>query len=160
MVITRIIFVPSIFVPLFFPCLDTVEERRRAARLCSAFYQHRILLRHDFPLHDCLLKLNECGQVNTSFLDDVDDCLRKHQTKMAADLFRGSISDLPDSVVLTLVDEVLPKIASAKDLYQAMLECPGRVLCTVSPRDGHSTTGRWLSCIDTCAGVVCACVSE
>ncbi|XP_065193733.1 uncharacterized protein LOC135824918 isoform X2 [Sycon ciliatum] len=119
---------------------DTVEERRRAARLCSAFYQHRILLRPDFPLRDCLLKLIECGQVNTSFLDDVDDCLRKHQAKMAADLFRGSISDLPDSVVLTLVDEVLPKIASAKDLYQAMLECPGRVLCTVSPSDSHSTT--------------------
>ena len=78
---------------------------------------------------------------------------------MATDLFRGSISDLPDSVVLTLVDEVLPKIASAKDLYQAMLECPGRVLCTVSPSDSHSTTGRWLSCIDTCTGVVCACVS-
>ncbi|XP_065193034.1 uncharacterized protein LOC135824231 [Sycon ciliatum] len=119
---------------------DTVEERRRAARLCSAFYQHRILLRPDFPLHDCLLKLIECGQVNISFLDDVDDCLRKHQTKMATDLFRGSISDLPDSVVLTLVDEVLPKIARAKDLYQAMLECPGRVLCTVSPSDSHSTT--------------------
>ncbi|XP_065177644.1 uncharacterized protein LOC135808388 [Sycon ciliatum] len=119
---------------------DTVSERRRAARLCSAFYQHRILLRHDFPLHDCLLKLNECGQVNISFLDDVDEHLWNRQTKMATDLFRGSISNLPDSVVLTLVDEILPKIASAKDLYQAMLECPGRVLCTVSPSDSHSTT--------------------
>ncbi|XP_065194192.1 uncharacterized protein LOC135825385 [Sycon ciliatum] len=118
----------------------TVEERRRAARLCSAFYQHRILLRPDFPLHDCLLRLIECGQVNISFLDDVDECLRNCQTKMATDLFRGSISDLPDSVVLTLVDEILPKIASAKDLYQAMLECPGRVLCTVCPSDIHSTT--------------------
>ncbi|XP_065193353.1 uncharacterized protein LOC135824548 [Sycon ciliatum] len=119
---------------------DTVEERRRAARLCSAFYQHRILLRPDFPLRDCLLKLIECGQVNSYFLDDVDDFVQNRQTKMAADLFRGSISDLPDSVVLTLVDEVLPKIASANDLYQAMLECPGRVLCTVSPSDSHSTT--------------------
>ena len=96
--------------------------------------------------------------MNSYFLDDVDDFVQKRQTKMAADLFRGSISDLPDSVVLTLVDEVLPKIASAKDLYQAMLECPGRVLCTVSPGDCHSTTGRWLSCIDTCTRVVCACV--
>ena len=29
----------------------------------------------------------------TSFLDEVDDCLRKNQTKMAADLFCGSISN-------------------------------------------------------------------
>eukprot|EP00117_Sycon_ciliatum_P029486 scpid93060/ scgid5332/ len=40
-------------------------------------------------------------QGTTSFLDEVDDCLRNNQSKMAADLFRGSISNSPDSVVLT-----------------------------------------------------------
>ena len=42
-------------------------------------------------------------QGTTSFLDEVDDCLRNNQSKMAADLFRGSISNSPDSVVLTLL---------------------------------------------------------
>ena len=38
------------------------------------------------------------------------------------------------------MDNILPKIASAKDLYQAMLGSPDRVLCTASPCDSHSAT--------------------
>eukprot|EP00117_Sycon_ciliatum_P002465 scpid21408/ scgid4932/ Inversin-B len=133
---------------------STIEERRRASRLCSALYQHRILLNQDFPLVECLRRLNQRGQLEEAFKDDVDEKVREHRTSDAADMFRQGICDLPDSVVLSLVDDVLPELPAANTVYRAVKDCPGYSQCKIPPHHTHAAD------VGVSSGMQCSASSD
>ncbi|XP_065190092.1 uncharacterized protein LOC135820959 isoform X2 [Sycon ciliatum] len=130
---------------------STIEERRRASRLCSALYQHRILLTQDFPLVECLRRLNQRGQLGGAFKDDV---MNERRTSDAADMFRQGICDLPDSVVLSLVDDVLPELPAAHTVYRAVKDCPGYSQCKIPPHHTHAAD------VGVSSGMQCSASSD